>query len=216
VRARGLQAVVGRVPSRGDPPTGYLRNQALADVPPCPKCLGLPKTLQNAHREGTVGIRWGHGQYPEDATPKCSFLTTSLPRRGRHYPRFGAIRSPLPRPSRSPDRLTAGFEVALVWLEGRMSVALVWLWCGLGVALGWLCTPEYMASICLLYGFAMALGGFAASGTALARPRRRPAKVMKAPQGSQPAAIMPRKQGHASKLAQMARQFVRYDHTIVW
>ena len=22
------------------------------------------------------GARWGHGQYPEDARPKCSFLTT--------------------------------------------------------------------------------------------------------------------------------------------
>jgi hypothetical protein len=29
------------------------------------------------------------------------------------------------------------------------------------VALGWLWTPEYMPSICLLYGFAVALGGFA-------------------------------------------------------
>ena len=24
----------------------------------------------------TVGARWGHGQYPEDAIPKCIFLTT--------------------------------------------------------------------------------------------------------------------------------------------
>ena len=28
---------------------------------------------------GTEGIRRGHGQYPEDATPKCSFLTTCPP-----------------------------------------------------------------------------------------------------------------------------------------
>src|ERR1035441_3317564 len=32
---------------------------------------------------------------------------------------------------------------------------------GFEVALGWLWTPEYMPSICLLYGFAVALGGFA-------------------------------------------------------
>src|ERR1035438_6588489 len=40
-----------------------------------------------------------------------------------------------------------------------------WLWCGLEVALGWLCTPEYMPSICLLYGFAVALGGLSAQGS---------------------------------------------------
>src|ERR1039457_3746131 len=76
----------------------------------------------------------------------------------------------MPRTSRSPNRITAGFEVALGWLEGRMSVALVWLWCGFGVALVWpwcglrvalgcLCTPESMPSICLLYAFGVALGG---------------------------------------------------------
>jgi hypothetical protein len=31
------------------------------------------------------------------------------------------------------------------------------------VTLGWLCTPESMPSICLVYGFAVALGGFPAS-----------------------------------------------------
>ena len=31
------------------------------------------------------------------------------------------------------------------------------------MALGWLCTPESMPSICLVYGFEMALGGLAAS-----------------------------------------------------
>jgi hypothetical protein len=36
-------------------------------------------------------------------------------------------------------------------------LALVWPWCGLGVALGWLCTPESMPSICLVYGFVVAL-----------------------------------------------------------
>ena len=40
-------------------------------------------------------------------------------------------------------------------------MALVWPWCGFGVALGWLCTPEYMPSKCLVYGFEVALGGFA-------------------------------------------------------
>ena len=39
-----------------------------------------------------------------------------------------------------------------------------WLWCGFGVALvwpwGWLCTPESMPSICLVYGFVVALDGF--------------------------------------------------------
>src|ERR1035438_7940747 len=63
-----------------------------------------------------------------------------------------------------------GFEVALRWLWCGFGVALVWLWCGFGVALvgpwwghggalGWLCTPESMPSICLVYGFAVALGG---------------------------------------------------------
>src|ERR1035441_7014437 len=51
-----------------------------------------------------------------------------------------------------------------------MGVALGSHWCGFGVpigwlsvgfevALGWLWTPEYMPSICLLDGFAVALGG---------------------------------------------------------
>src|ERR1035437_68453 len=31
------------------------------------------------------------------------------------------------------------------------------LWCGFGVALRWLCTPESMPSICLVYGFVVAL-----------------------------------------------------------
>src|ERR1017187_7903553 len=57
-------------------------------------------------------------------------------------------------------RLATGFGVALGWLGGGFGVALGWLWCGLGVALGWLCTPESMPSICLQYGFAVALGGF--------------------------------------------------------
>src|ERR1017187_462224 len=56
-------------------------------------------------------------------------------------------------------RLATGFGVALGWLGGRMGVALGWLWGGFGVALGWLCTPESMPSICLQYGFAVALGG---------------------------------------------------------
>jgi hypothetical protein len=46
-----------------------------------------------------------------------------------------------------------------VWPWCGLGVALVWLWCGFGVALVWLCTPESMPSICLLYGFAVALGG---------------------------------------------------------
>jgi hypothetical protein len=66
--------------------------------------------------------------------------------------------------------LWCGFGVALVWLWWRFRVALEWLWspnrlaisrlwCGFMMALGCLCTPEYMPSICLLYGFAVALGG---------------------------------------------------------
>src|ERR1039458_3087133 len=55
--------------------------------------------------------------------------------------------------------LADGFGVALVWLWCGLGVALVWPWGGLGVALGWLCTPESMPSICLLYGFVVALGG---------------------------------------------------------
>src|ERR1019366_4268715 len=48
------------------------------------------------------------------------------------------------------------------WLWCGFGVALVWPWGGFGVALRWLCTPESMPSICLLYGFGVALGGFAA------------------------------------------------------
>ena len=36
---------------------------------------------------------------------------------------------------------------------------------GFGVALGWLCTPEYMPSICLVYGFAVASGGLSVQGS---------------------------------------------------
>src|ERR1035438_3741628 len=36
-----------------------------------------------------------------------------------------------------------------------------------GVALGWLCTPEDMPSICLLYGFAVALGGLSVQAQSL-------------------------------------------------
>src|ERR1039458_10129145 len=68
-----------------------------------------------------------------------------------------------------------------------------------------------MPTIWLCGGF----GWLAGPGMALATPRRRPARVMKAPPGSQPAAIMPRKQGNASKLAQMARQILWYDRTVV-
>src|ERR1035437_1771574 len=57
--------------------------------------------------------------------------------------------------------LSVGFEVALGWLWGGFGGALVEPWWSLGGALGWLCTPESMPSICLLYGFAVALGGFA-------------------------------------------------------
>src|ERR1019366_526600 len=39
-------------------------------------------------------------------------------------------------------------------------VALGWPWGGLVMALGWLCTPESMPSICLVYGFVVAFGGF--------------------------------------------------------
>ena len=38
-------------------------------------------------------------------------------------------------------------------------MALVALWWRFVVALGCLCTPEYMLSICLVYGFGVALGG---------------------------------------------------------
>src|ERR1019366_10185243 len=74
--------------------------------------------------------------------------------------------------AQEPRKGNRGFEVALVWLWCGFGVALVWLWCGFEVpigwlsvgfevALGWLWTPEYMPSICLLYGFAVAFGGFA-------------------------------------------------------
>jgi hypothetical protein len=62
--------------------------------------------------------------------------------------------------SRSADFDAApGLYLALRWLEGRMGVAWRWLGGGFGVAVGWLCTPESMPSICLLYGFVVALGG---------------------------------------------------------
>src|ERR1035441_10606867 len=60
-----------------------------------------------------------------------------------------------------------GFRVAWVALVGLWcgsGGALVWLWWSLGVALGWLWTPESMPSICLLYGFAVALGGLSVQG----------------------------------------------------
>jgi hypothetical protein len=38
--------------------------------------------------------------------------------------------------------------------------------------LGWLCTPESMPSICLVYGFEVALGGFAWGYAKLSFPTR--------------------------------------------
>src|ERR1035438_4749239 len=61
--------------------------------------------------------------------------------------------------------LWCGFGVALVWLWWGLGVALVGPWCGFGGALVWLCTPESMPSICLLYGFAVALGGLSVQGS---------------------------------------------------
>src|ERR1019366_3249451 len=53
-----------------------------------------------------------------------------------------------------------GFGMALVEPWGGLGGALVEPWWSLRVALGWLCTPESMPSICLVYGFRVALGGF--------------------------------------------------------
>src|ERR1017187_2325593 len=61
--------------------------------------------------------------------------------------------------------LWCGFGVAVVWLWCGLGVALVWPWCGFGVALVWLCSPESMPSICLVYGFAVALGGLSAGAS---------------------------------------------------
>src|ERR1039457_5905790 len=58
-----------------------------------------------------------------------------------------------------------GLGVALVWPWCGLGVALVWPWCGFGVALVWLCSPESMPSICLVYGFAVALGGLSAGAS---------------------------------------------------
>jgi hypothetical protein len=52
-----------------------------------------------------------------------------------------------------------------------------WLCGGLGVALRWLCTPESMPSICLLYGFVVALGGF--DGQFQLKPKRESARLAK-------------------------------------
>ena len=84
--------------------------------------------------------------------------------------------------------LSPGFEVALLALCWRfgvalvepwwsLGVALVWLWCGFRVALRWLCTPESMPSICLLYGFVVALGGF--DGQFQLKPKRESARLAK-------------------------------------
>jgi hypothetical protein len=61
--------------------------------------------------------------------------------------------------------LWCGCGVALVWLWCGFGVAVVWLWCGFVVALGWLCSPESMPSICLVYGFEVALGGLSAGAS---------------------------------------------------
>ena len=45
-------------------------------------CTDTFLSIENFPRSKTptsVGARWGHGQYSEDATLKCSFLTTCLP-----------------------------------------------------------------------------------------------------------------------------------------
>ena len=55
--------------------------------------------------------------------------------------------------------------MAVVWLWCGCGVALGWLWCSLRVAVVWLCTPESMPSICLLYGFEVALGGLSAGAS---------------------------------------------------
>ena len=49
--------------------------------------------------------------------------------------------------------------MALGWLWGGFEVALYSQVDSFVVALGWLCTPESMPSICLVYGFLVALGG---------------------------------------------------------
>src|ERR1039458_2578526 len=96
--------------------------------------------------------------------------------RGQAMPQNGLARvsdpagERLARPGSLPSKtsrrwLWSGFGGALGWLWSGFGVALVWLWCGLEVALGWLCTPEYMPSICLLYGFGVALGGLSAQGS---------------------------------------------------
>src|ERR1017187_9886941 len=89
--------------------------------------------------------------------------------------------------------LWCGFGVAVVWLSVGFGVALVepwWSlggalvepWCGFVVALWWLCTPESMPSICLLYGFAVALGGSARpSGLAFASGVREMSESAKLP-----------------------------------
>ena len=59
-----------------------------------------------------------------------------------------------------------------MWLWGGFGGALVEPWGSLGVALGWLCTPESMPSICLLYGFVVALGGFTLADAFPGWPRR--------------------------------------------
>ena len=62
---------------------------------------------------------------------------------------------------------------ALVEPWWSLGGALVEPWWSLGVALWWLCTPESMPSICLVYGFGVALGGSARSlGLAVASGAR--------------------------------------------
>src|ERR1035438_9378090 len=74
-----------------------------------------------------------------------------------------------------PSAIPRRSWVALVEPWWSFGGALVWLWCGLGVALRCLCTPESMPSICLVFGFGVALDGFRWPGTGAVQavaPRR--------------------------------------------
>src|ERR1039458_9520777 len=72
-----------------------------------------------------------------------------------------------------------GFGVALVEPWCGFGGALVGLWWSFGVALWWLWTPEYMPSICLLYGFAVALGGLSVQGLRPSTLGHRPLQTLR-------------------------------------
>src|ERR1035441_1281546 len=81
----------------------------------------------------------------------------SLPQHGKPSPTLSLMLKEFTE--KNLRRLWGGFGVPIGWLAVGFEVALVWL-----------CTPESMPSICLLYGFGVALGGFVRPAVCLRLP----------------------------------------------